>query len=205
MINKIYVFGFALIAVAAILASATSNTAEKYGLQVGETAPDFSLKNVDGEMVSLSDFEDAKGFVVNFTCNTCPFAKMYEERIVQLQNQLEAKGYPVINIMPNDVSIKPGDSFTEMKKRAKKVGYKYYLIDEKQEVFPQYGASKTPHIYLLDKDLVVQYIGAIDDNAQDANSVTQHYVLDAVQALEEGKQPNPSFTKAIGCSIKKKA
>ncbi|MEM0993134.1 MAG: thioredoxin family protein [Bacteroidota bacterium] len=203
--KKALIFSFAFTLVAAVLISATYRFSAQEGLQVGDTAPDFSLKNVDGKMVTLADFEDAKGFVINFTCNTCPFAKMYEERIVQLQDKLEAKGYPIINIMPNDVSIKPGDSFAEMQKRAKKVGYNYYLIDEKQEIFPKYGASKTPHIYLLDKDLVVQYIGAIDDNAQDAESVTQNYVLDAVEALEKGAKPDPNFTKAIGCSIKKKA
>ena len=203
--RRVLIFGFSFLAIAAILVSATLVSTDKYGLQVGETAPDFSLKNIDGEMVSLADFEDVKGFIINFTCNTCPFAVMYEERVVQLQDKLEEKGYPVINIMPNDISIKPGDGFTEMQKRAKEVGYKYYLMDEKQEVFPKYGASKTPHIYLLDKDLVVQYIGAIDDNAQDADGVTQNYVMDAIMALEKGEKPDPNFTKAIGCSIKKKS
>lgn len=193
---------FGLIAIVALLASATLLT--KDGLQVGDTASDFKLKNVDGEMVSLADFEDAKGFVINFTCNTCPFAKMYEGRIAKMQDKLEAKGYPVINIMPNDVTMKPGDSFENMQKRAKEVGYKYYLIDETQEVFKQYGASKTPHIYLLNKDLTVKYIGAIDDNAQDADGVTQNYVMDAIAAVEAGKNPDPNFTKAIGCSIKVK-
>ncbi|MEL6718147.1 MAG: thioredoxin family protein [Bacteroidota bacterium] len=193
---------FGLIAVITVLVSATLLTTA--GLQVGDTAPDFELKNVDGKMVSLADFEDAKGFVVNFTCNTCPFAKMYEGRIAKMQDKLEAKGYPVINIMPNDITIKPGDSFENMQKRAKEVGYKYYLMDAKQEVFKQYGAEKTPHVYLLDKDLKVRYIGAIDDNAQDADGVTQNYVMDAIMAVEEGKDPDPNFTKAIGCSIKVK-
>ncbi|MEM8526693.1 MAG: thioredoxin family protein [Bacteroidota bacterium] len=193
---------FGLIAVVALLVSATLLT--KNGLQVGDTAPDFRLKNVDGKMISLADFEEAKGFVINFTCNTCPFAVMYEERVAKLQDQLEAKGYPVINIMPNDISMKPGDSFENMQKRAKEVGYKYYLIDAEQEVFKKYGAEKTPHIYLLDKELMVKYIGAIDDNAQDADGVTQNYVMDAIAAVEAGKNPDPNFTKAIGCSIKVK-
>ncbi len=195
-----------ILCIAALLLGSLTLTSltDKYGLQVGETAPDFKLKNVDGQLVSLADFEDAKGFVVNFTCNTCPFAKMYESRVVELQNELKAKDYVVINIMPNDPTMKAGDSFEEMKKRAKEVGYEYYLIDEKQDVFPQYGATKTPHVYVLDKDLTVQYIGAIDDNAQDEEAVTINYVLNAVEALEKGKSPDPNFTKAIGCSIKKK-
>jgi peroxiredoxin len=195
-----------ILCIAALLLGSLTLTSltDKYGLQVGETASDFKLKNVDGQLVSLADFEDAKGFVVNFTCNTCPFAKMYESRVVELQNELKAKDYVVINIMPNDPTMKAGDSFEEMKKRAKEVGYEYYLIDEKQDVFPQYGATKTPHVYVLDKDLTVQYIGAIDDNAQDEEAVTINYVLNAVEALEKGKSPDPNFTKAIGCSIKKK-
>jgi peroxiredoxin len=195
-----------ILCIAALLLGSLTLTSltDKYGLQVGETAPDFKLKNVDGQLVSLADFGDAKGFVVNFTCNTCPFAKMYESRVVELQNELKAKDYVVINIMPNDPTMKAGDSFEEMKKRAKEVGYEYYLIDEKQDVFPQYGATKTPHVYVLDKDLTVQYIGAIDDNAQDEEAVTINYVLNAVEALEKGKSPDPNFTKAIGCSIKKK-
>lgn len=187
------------VAVAMFLAAAIED-----GLKVGDKAPDFELKNVDGKMVSLSDFADAKGFVINFTCNTCPYAQMYESRIVELQNKLEKKGYPVINIMPNDVSIKPGDSFENMKKNAEKLGYNYYLIDEKQEVYPQYGATRTPHVFLLDKDLTVQYIGAIDDNAQDEDGVSVNYVEAAIKAIEAGKKPDPNFTKAIGCSIKVK-
>ncbi|MEM1327393.1 MAG: thioredoxin family protein [Bacteroidota bacterium] len=180
------------------------SSTEKYGLQVGETAPDFELKNVDGKMVSLADFKEAKGFVVNFTCNTCPFAKMYESRVVALQDDLKEKDYVVINIMPNDTDMKPGDSFDEMKKRAKDIGYQYYLIDEKQEVFPKYGATKTPHVYVLDKDLTVQYIGAIDDNPQDADAVGVNYVMNAVDAIEKGQSPDPNYTKAIGCGIKVK-
>lgn len=114
-------------------------------------------------------------------------------------------GYPVIAINPNDPEIVPEDSFDEMKSRAiaKKYGFNY-LIDEKQSVFPVYGATKTPHVYLLDKNRIVRYIGAIDDNAQSASNVKKKYLEMAISAIDKGKTPNPQTTKALGCSIKTK-
>ena len=173
------------------------------GLQIGDQAPDFSLKNVDGEMVSLTDFQDAKGVVVVFTCNTCPYSVMYEQRLIELHKKYADKGYPIVAINPNDPVVKAGDSFEEMQKRAKSKQYPFaYLVDEKQEIYPAYGATRTPHIFLLDKDRTVQYIGALDNNAQDAASVSTRYVEDAIAALEMGKTPATATTKAIGCGIK---
>ncbi len=175
------------------------------GLKIGDLAPDFELKNVDGKMVSLSDYEDAKGYVVIFTCNTCPYAIMYEQRIIELHNKYAAKGYPVIAINPNDPEVQPGDSFKKMQERAANKNYPFpYLMDTDQAVFPKYGATRTPHIFLLDKNKTVQYIGALDNNAQDASAVTNKYVETAIQALEAGKKPEVTFTKAVGCSIKTK-
>lgn len=176
------------------------------GYQIGDKATDFELKNIDGEMVSLADYPDAKGYIVIFTCNECPYAKMYEDRINELNNNYASKGYPVIAIMPNDPSIQPGDSYENMQERAKAKGFTFpYLIDEKQEIFPQYGASKTPHVFLLNADRVVKYIGAIDNSARDASSADQKYVELAIAAMEAGVDPSPSTTKAIGCGIKVKS
>lgn len=176
------------------------------GYKVGDKASDFSLKNIDGKMVSLANYPDAKGFVVIFTCNHCPFAKAYESRIMELDKKYSKKGYPVIAINPNDPEIVPEDSYDAMKARAIEKGYTFpYLIDESQEVYKMYGATRTPHVFILNKEngnLVVKYIGTIDDNYQDASAVTQHYVEDAINALLAGKNPDPDFTKAIGCTIK---
>ena len=176
------------------------------GYKVGDKASDFSLKNIDGKMVSLADYPDAKGFVVIFTCNHCPFAKAYESRIMDLDKKYSKKGYPVIAINPNDPEIVPEDSYDAMMARASEKGYTFpYLFDESQEVYKMYGATRTPHVFLLQKEngnLVVKYIGTIDDNYQDSDAVTQHYVEDAIDALLEGKNPDPDFTKAIGCTIK---
>ncbi|MFK7809134.1 MAG: thioredoxin family protein [Saprospiraceae bacterium] len=174
------------------------------GYQVGDKAEDFKLKNVDGSMVSLSDMKEAKGFIVTFTCNHCPYSVLYEDRLIDLHNEFAAKGYPVIAINPNDPAAQPGDSFADMQVRAKEKEFPFaYLFDDGQKVYPKFGATRTPHVFILDKEMVVQYIGAIDDNAKDASAVEEHYVKDAIAALEAGKTPDPSFTKAIGCSIKK--
>jgi peroxiredoxin len=176
------------------------------GYDIGDVATDFKLENIDGNFVSLSDFKQAKGFILVFTCNTCPYAVAYEDRIEALNKEYAPKGYPVIAIMPNNVQSKPGDSMTAMQKRAKEKGFTFpYLIDADQSIYPQYGATKTPHVYILestDKGPVVQYIGAIDDNYKDAALVKIKYVQNAVDALLEGVTFETHKTKAIGCSIK---
>ena len=176
------------------------------GYKVGDTATDFSLKSISGKTVSLSDYKEAKGFIVIFTCNTCPYAVAYEDRVEALNKKYASKGYPVIAIMPNNTDVKPGDNMEAMKIRAKQKGFTFpYLMDEGQKIYPQYGATKTPHVYLLqktDKGNVVKYIGAIDDNHQDASEVKTKYVENAVDALLVGKEIKETETRAIGCSIK---
>lgn len=175
------------------------------GYEVGDKAEDFKLKNIDGKMVSLSDFKEAKGFIVIFTCNHCPYAKLYEDRIIELNNKYAPKGYPVIAINPNDPEVQPEDSFDKMQMRAKEKGFTFpYLFDDGQAVYPKFGATRTPHVYLLDKSLTVRYIGAIDDSPQDADAVQVKYVENAINAISKGKNPEPAETKAIGCSIKYK-
>ncbi|MCB0649546.1 MAG: thioredoxin family protein [Saprospiraceae bacterium] len=191
----------------AVLFLGLSFTTDKpTGLGIGDTATDFSLKNVDGKMVSLADYKDAKGFIVIFTCNHCPFAQKYEDRIIELNDKYAKKGYPVIAIQPNDPALEPADSFTEMQARAKEKKYKFpYLMDEGQKVFPQFGATRTPHVFLLDKNKVVKYIGAIDDNAMSPESVKTKFLEDAIADLMAGKSVKTPTTKAVGCGIKTKA
>lgn len=176
------------------------------GYNVGDKATDFALKNIDGATVSLSDFTDAKGYLVIFTCNTCPYAVAYEDRIIALDKKYKELGVPVIAINPNNPEVQPGDSFEEMKKRAAEKGFAFpYLLDEGQEIFPQYGAKRTPHCFLLEKTEegnVVRYIGAIDDNYQNANAVETTYVANAIDAMLNGEEIEVKNTKAIGCSIK---
>ncbi|MBK7009404.1 MAG: thioredoxin family protein [Saprospiraceae bacterium] len=174
-------------------------------LKPGDTAVDFKLKNVDGKMVSLSDFKNAKGYIIVFTCNHCPYAKLYEDRLIAINDKYSKMGYPVIAINPNDPTAEPEDSFDEMKKRAKSKGFKFpYLFDEGQKIYPQYGATRTPHVFLLNAQRVVKYIGAIDDNPNDASAVKAKYLEDAIVSLQGGKDIIPNVTKALGCSIKVK-
>ena len=172
---------------------------------VGDKAEDFSLRNVDGRYVSLASFPDAKGFIIVFTCNHCPYAQLYEQRVIDLHRKFSPKGFPVIAINPNDPSLVPEDSFEEMQKRAAEKHYPFvYLLDSAQTIFPKFGAQRTPHVFVLDKNRVVRYIGAIDDNAETPAAVTRKYVENAVTAMLRGERPETDFTRAIGCLIKQK-
>ncbi len=185
------------------------NTSDKTGYEVGDYAMDFKLKNVDGEMVSLSDYSDAKGFIITFTCNTCPYAVLYEQRIIDLHESFAAKGFPVIAINPNDPVKQPGDSFEEMKSRAAEKKYPFpYLVDDSQEITRTYGATNTPHMYVLKKDndkYQVVYIGAIDNNPKEPEKVTKTYIEDAINAVLNNKEVPVKQSKAIGCTIKWKS
>lgn len=175
------------------------------GYEPGDKATDFKLKSVDGKNYSMSDYKDAKGFIVVFTCNTCPFAVKYEDRVNALAKKYKPKGYILLAINSNDPEVQPDDTFSKMQAKAKEKGFAFpYLVDEGQKIYPQYGATKTPHVFLLDKNQVVKYIGAIDNNADDASAVKEKYLENAIAALEKGNDPSPSVTKAIGCSIKAK-
>ncbi|WP_026999939.1 thioredoxin family protein [Eisenibacter elegans] len=202
---KKVLFGFmatALVAAVVLLSSARSND----GYKIGDKARDFKLKNVDGKMVSLADYKDAKGVILIFSCNHCPYVVAYEDRMIALHNKYAAQGFPVVTINPNDPVKQPEDSFEKMQQRAKDKGFPFaYLLDETQEIARTYGATKTPHVFLLkkkDNDFVVKYIGAIDNNHKDPNAVTEKYVEQAVDALLGGQKVNTNTTKAIGCTIK---
>jgi len=195
-------FVFALIFIfSAVLATAG-------GYNIGDKATDFRLMNVDGESVSLSDYTDAKGFVIIFTCNHCPYSVLYEDRKNALDAKFKPMGFPVIAINPNDPELEPRDSFEEMQKRAKEKRFTFpYLFDEGQTIYPQYGATRTPHVFVLERvgtEHIVRYIGAIDNNHKDGDAATERYVEDAVHALLAGNKPPVATTKAIGCTIKTK-
>lgn len=178
------------------------------GYRVGDVVAPFTLKNIDGKMVSTPQRASDKGYIVVFTCNHCPFAKMYEERIMQLDKEFASKGFPVVAINSNDVSQVPDDSFENMAKRSNEKHYSFpYLYDETQAVVNAFGATKTPHVFVVTNDakgMMVRYIGAIDNNPEDAAKADQHYVRDAVNALLGGNAVSVTQTKAIGCSIKMK-
>ena len=172
------------------------------GYKVGDKAADFKLKNIDGKMVSLADNKAARGYIVVFTCNTCPYAKAYESRIIELNTKYAPLGYPVVAINPNDATTVLGDSYAAM--QTKKYAFPY-LQDESQQVAKTYGATRTPHLFVLTRqgsDFVVSYIGVIDDNSEDAKLAKTKYVENAMTEILAGKPATTNSTKAIGCTIK---
>ena len=176
------------------------------GYKVGDNIKDFSLQNIDGKTVSLADYKDSKGFIITFTCNHCPYAMAYEDRILALNKKYAKAGYPVIAINPNDAIQYPEDNFEAMQVRAKEKKFNFpYLYDESQNIAKQFGATKTPHVFIVQKEgdkLVVKYIGSIDDNWEKAADVKEKYAESAIDALLAGKPVATTSTKAIGCSIK---
>ena len=197
--KKIKLFGLMALMIALI-----SGKPMKY--EVGDSVGDFKLKNVDGKMIALSDYQAGKGAIVIFDCNTCPYSKAYNDRIIGLNKKYGAKGFPVIAINANDPEISPGDSFEEMVDQAKRKKYDFpYLMDETQIVAKSFGATNTPHVFVLQKtgnDFKVAYIGTIDNNSRNAGNASKKYVEDAVEALLAGQTVATPNTKAIGCGIK---
>jgi len=192
-----------VISLSLVLIALLAFSFKRAGYEVGDKAIDFSLKNVDGEMVSMDSFEEAKGFMIIFTCNTCPYSVAYEDRIIELHQKYAKKGVPVIAINPNDDEKSPKDSFKKMMERAEEKGFPFpYVYDETQEITKAYGATNTPHVYVLDADKTVKYIGAIDNNTKSAAEADKKYVEDAVDAILGGTEVPEKKTKAIGCTIK---
>lgn len=203
---RVFQWCTALMAVVMACTIVAHANGDEAGVNVGDTAPAFSLKNVDGKKVALSDFSSSKGAIIVFTCNHCPYSVKYEDRIIALHQQFAPKGYPVIAINPNDPVTVPEDSYDQMILRAKEKKFPFpYLVDETQQIAKAYGAKRTPHVYVVTntKDgSKVTYIGAIDDNAADASAAESFFVRDAITALLAGNLPATPLTKAIGCTIK---
>ncbi len=195
-----------LISVIALFFSANLSA---QGYEPSDTATDFSLLNVDGKKVSLSDYSDVKGYVVIFTCNHCPFSVAYEDRIIALDKEAAALGFKLVALNPNDSVQYPDDSYSAMIRRASEKGFTFpYLLDATQEYAKAYGAQKTPHVFVLQKEngvLIVKYIGAIDNNFKDAAAADRHYVTEALKEILAGQPVSTPVTKAIGCGVKWKA
>ena len=166
---------------------------------------DFSLKNVDGNMVSLSDYKSAKGFIIIFTCNHCPFAKLYPKRLNALNKKYNKLGVPLLAISSSDTLIFEEDTFDKMVKKSRSEKFNFpYLIDVNQMVAKNFKAEKTPHAFVIWKDngaWVIKYNGAIDDNGAEPSKVKEKYVEKAVDAILQGKEAPVKETKSVGCQI----
>ena len=172
---------------------------------IENTVKDFSLLNTDGKRVSLSNYPDAKGFIVVFTCNHCPFAKLYPKRFNEMTEKYKKLGVPVLAISSTDTVTYEEDSYALMVQKAKKEKYKFpYLYDNTQAVAKDFKADKTPHAYVIWKEngaYVVKYNGAIDDNGFEPKKVENPYVMSAVDSLLANKNISVKDTKSIGCKI----
>lgn len=189
---------FAPIALAAFLA--LTSAAPAAGVKIGDKAPDWSgLQGVDDKEHGLSDYAKAKAVAVVFTCNHCPVAVIYEDRLIALQKDYQAKGVQVVAINVNEGSA---DSLEKMKERSEKKSFNFpYLYDASQKSAVAYGATCTPHVFLLDQDRKVVYMGAIDDQ-NDAKQVKHSFLRDAIDATLDGKEPPKTVTRQRGCGIK---
>jgi len=169
-------------------------------LKIGDAAPSWSgLVGIDDKEHGLSDYSQAKAIVLAFTCNHCPVAVAYEDRLVDLERDYQAQGVQLVAVNVNTIAA---DRLDKMKERAKAKGFRFpYLYDESQKIGRDYGATCTPHVFVLDKDRKIAYMGAIDDN-QAAAKVKKQYLRDALDAILTGKKPAKAVTKQFGCSIK---
>ena len=182
-------------------------------LEIGAKAPNFALPGVDGKTHRLSEFNKAKVLVIVFTCNHCPTAQAYEERIKKLAADYRDKGVALVAISPNDPKAVRldelgytdlSDSLPEMKIRAKDKGFKFpYLYDgDKQEVSKAYGPVSTPHVFVFDSERKLRYVGRVDDNEKRPDEVKSQDARNAIEALLAGKSVPVEKTKTFGCSIK---
>jgi peroxiredoxin len=185
-----------LLAAAALL---PTNAVLAAGVKIGDPAPDFTgIIGIDDKEHSLSNFKDAKLVVLVFTCNHCPVAAAYEERLVALQNDYKAEGIQVVAVNVNNIEA---DRLDKMKQRAEARKFTFlYLYDPSQKMGHDYGATVTPHVFLLDQQRKVAYMGAVDDK-QNSDQVKKTYLRNALDALLDGKGPPETVTKQFGCGI----
>lgn len=181
-------------------------SAGKYNpvLNVGDQAPTWDeLPATNGSSFSSKSFKDKQVLVIAFTCNSCPYAVDYEERLNRLAQKYKAKDSPVAVIAVN-VNLVPADSLEKMKEQANKKKFVFpYLFDASQKIGQKFGATRTPEFFVLDKDRKVVYMGAMDDST-DASKVKQNYVSLAIDAALKGNQPEITETIAIGCNVRYK-
>lgn len=172
-------------------------------LKVGDKAISFNLVGVDDKEHSLDEYAGKSVVVVIFSCNHCPYVRAWEDRMVKIQGDYSSKGVQFIAINANSAEKSPDDSFPRMKERAREKHFNFpYLHDETQDVARKYGAQRTPEVFLFDRNRVLCYHGAIDDNYDDPNAVKTHYLRDALDAVLAGKPVETVDIAPIGCTVK---
>lgn len=172
-------------------------------LNLGDTAPEFSLPGTDQNTYDLSGLKGDKATAVIFSCNHCPYVKAYEDRMIGTANEFRGRGVNFVVINANDPGKYPDDDFVSMIARAEEKNYPFpYLQDESQEIARAYGAERTPEVFVFDGELKLQYHGAIDDNYEDPANVSVEYLKKALSSLVAGQEVEVKESQAVGCTIK---
>jgi peroxiredoxin len=194
-----------ILALALALAFGSSLPTEK-GLKIGDKAPltDRSMKDVNGKNFTLTQQMSANGLLVIFSCNTCPFVIATQERYIHIAKVAKANKIGLIVVNSNEAQRGDVDSFDEMKRYAQEQAYDFpYVVDEKHVLADAFGATKTPDIFLFDKDFILKYKGAIDDSHRNPENVRNRFLENAIKALVQGEKIDPAITPAVGCTIKR--
>jgi peroxiredoxin len=171
-------------------------------IALGVTAPSFDLPGVDGRNHTLDEYADAPVLVLVQSCNHCPYVQAWEDRLNETQRDYADRGVRIVAISSNDADAYPEDGFPEMQRRAGSKGFAFdYLHDADQAVAQTLGSSRTPEVFLFDRERRLAYHGAIDDS-RDETAVTQHYLRDALDAVLQGREPPVAETQPVGCTVK---
>lgn len=189
-----------------ICVMAIAPMSQRTELEIGATAPmtDIKMMDVSEHEMTLADVAGEQGLLVVFSCATCPYVKAWEDRYLTVAEKAKALGIGMVAINPNEAYRNRGDSFADMQAQANANAYTFpYLLDKDHALADAFGATRTPHIFLFDSEMTLQYRGAIDDNAQSAEGVRSHYLMDAMQALIDGEDISSTTTRSVGCSIKR--
>ena len=182
--------------------------AQKYPtLEINQKMPvqNYKVKSIDGDFMNLNDNIKNNGILVVFTSNKCPFVVMWEDRYKLIEDECLKSDIGMVYINSNEARRDGDDSIDKMKEHARKMGYKYpYLIDRNSKIANSFGAKTTPHIFLFNRDQRLIYKGAIDDNYKSIKNVKEKYLINAITQLNNNEEIKINTTKAIGCSIKRK-
>lgn len=176
-------------------------------LAVGSAGPlfDQKMQTTAGTSVSLADVKKENGTLLIFTSNTCPWVHAWEDRYNEMARIAEANNIGVLYVNPNEATRGQGESMADMKARGEKLGYAFtYALDQDHRLADAYGATRTPHVYLMDKNNTLVYVGAIDDNSRDASAVEKRYLADALAQVGKGQPVATTTSRALGCTIKRK-
>lgn len=174
-------------------------------LPIGSQAPllDQELVTTEGETITLRETAGENGLLVVFTSNTCPWVHRWESRYLEVAQLAQENGIPMIALNPNEATREDGESMEDMKNRAEEFSYNFvYALDKDHLLANEYGANRTPHVYLFNSDFTLVYRGAIDDNAHDPEEVEQHFAKNAIHQLAAGEEITTKTSPSLGCTIK---